>query len=429
MKIQKIAVRGGHNYQAAGAVGIMNEVTEDRQVYPAVIRSLRKVGFDVLDVTPGNMDVSSDLVYGVRRANEWGADLFISIHFNKAYNHYDGKIGTESYVHDAGSTQVALRINDKLVSVGFVGDNGRPRGVKVNSGYYELNSTDMVAIIVEVCFLEATGDVALYRKLGPDAIGELIAEGIANMEIDAAKPLLPTVDTNYDELYRVRRTWTDVEGQKGAYGNLENAKKAADGNPGYKVFNKKGTQVYPATNSNTNADDAAPYRVRTSWSNSGSQKGAFSILNNAISSAKEHGSSYKVYDRTGKTVYPSTSTPSNPSIITSGPNPTIVWSGKKDDTIKELQKILKDKGRSISVNGISDTALYNILKDSYTIELFDRGPLTKWVQDRLNAQGYNCGFADGYAEQATMDGIQRMQSKYKLGLGFLGGTDWYYLLK
>ena len=37
-------------------------------------------------------------------------------------------------------------------------------------------------------------------------------------------------------LYRVRKTWTDSKTQKGAYKILDNAKKCADQNTGYKVF-------------------------------------------------------------------------------------------------------------------------------------------------------------------------------------------------
>ena len=45
------------------------------------------------------------------------------------------------------------------------------------------------------------------------------------------------------------------------------------------------------------------YRVRKSWGDSKSQKGAFKNLNSAIDLAKKH--KYKVYDNNGKQVYPS----------------------------------------------------------------------------------------------------------------------------
>ena len=42
----------------------------------------------------------------------------------------------------------------------------------------------MKAMIIEVCFVEATGDVALYNKLGHDLIGKTIAESIANNKVN-----------------------------------------------------------------------------------------------------------------------------------------------------------------------------------------------------------------------------------------------------
>ena len=44
--------------------------------------------------------------------------------------------------------------------------------------------------------------------------------------------------------YRVRKSWADSKSQKGAYKVLANAKKCADQNPGYKVFDADGKVVY-----------------------------------------------------------------------------------------------------------------------------------------------------------------------------------------
>ena len=45
----------------------------------------------------------------------------------------------------------------------------------------------MKAMIIEVCFVEATGDGALYKQLGSDKIGKTIAECIANKKIENFK--------------------------------------------------------------------------------------------------------------------------------------------------------------------------------------------------------------------------------------------------
>lgn len=48
-----------------------------------------------------------------------------------------------------------------------------------------------------------------------------------------------------DNLYRVRKSWSEVSTQKGAYKDLNNATNEAKKHSGYKVFNKDGKQVYP----------------------------------------------------------------------------------------------------------------------------------------------------------------------------------------
>ncbi len=50
--------------------------------------------------------------------------------------------------------------------------------------------------------------------------------------------------TAKDEMYRVRKTWNDSKSQIGAYKTLPNAKKKADENIGYSVFDSKGNVVY-----------------------------------------------------------------------------------------------------------------------------------------------------------------------------------------
>lgn len=56
----------------------------------------------------------------------------------------------------------------------------------------------------------------------------------------------PTEDVKPSEgWYRVRKSWDDSKSQKGAYKILEYAKNCVDKNPGYKVFDASGKVVYP----------------------------------------------------------------------------------------------------------------------------------------------------------------------------------------
>lgn len=183
----KIAVRGGHCPNVPGSRGIIDELKEDRLVKNAVIKYLNQMGVSVLDVTPPDSTSSSsaDLSYGVNKANNWGADLFVSIHFNNAYSTYNGALGTEVCVYS--EYDIAGRVVNKMASLGF-----RNRGQKVRTGLYELKHTSMKSMIVEVCFVEATEDVALYKKVGYDYIGKTIAEALFNRSSRVTPTPTPT---------------------------------------------------------------------------------------------------------------------------------------------------------------------------------------------------------------------------------------------
>lgn len=210
MEIKKIAVRGGHTELCTGAIALINELTEDRKVTAAVIKYLRELGREVLDVTPPVNYTSSsgtDLAYGVNKANEWGADLFVSFHFNKAYDSYNGALGSEVCVYS--THEIAQRVVDSLGDLGF-----KNRGQKIRTGLYELKHTKMKSMIVETCFVEATEDVALYKKLGPDTIGKAIAEAIVNgkaaentitiQKEEVSKPVQTTASTGDDWVARLQ---------------------------------------------------------------------------------------------------------------------------------------------------------------------------------------------------------------------------------
>jgi N-acetylmuramoyl-L-alanine amidase len=210
MEIKKIAVRGGHTEKATGASALIDELTEDRKVKDAVIKYLRKLGYEVLDVTPSvnyTSNESTDLAYGVNKANEWGADLFVSIHFNKAYDSYNGALGSEVCVYS--EHEIAQRVVNTLGALGF-----KNRGQKVRTNLYELKNTKMKAMIVETCFVEATEDVELYKKLGADAIGKAIAEAIVNDKVsesdtpvkkeEVSKPVQAPVSNTDDWVARLQ---------------------------------------------------------------------------------------------------------------------------------------------------------------------------------------------------------------------------------
>lgn len=184
----KIVVRGGHNELSRGATGIIDEVIEDRKVYAAVIKYLKMDGNEVLDGTPERCNSGEDLRYGVKIANDSNSDLFVSIHFNNAYNNYNGALGTETLcnLNNSNAVTISERIVENLSELGF-----KNRGVKDGLNprrLFEISQTNMNSVIVEVCFVEATEDVNIYEQVGYDKIGKSIAEGIVGHEIKEKQP-------------------------------------------------------------------------------------------------------------------------------------------------------------------------------------------------------------------------------------------------
>ena len=55
--------------------------------------------------------------------------------------------------------------------------------------------------------------------------------------------------TSAKQIYRVRKSWSDATSQKGAFSDLNNAKKCADQNKGYSVFDGNGNSIYSKSNS------------------------------------------------------------------------------------------------------------------------------------------------------------------------------------
>ena len=188
----KIAIRGGHVPNVTGCSKFINELTEDRKVKDSVIKYLRMLGYDVLDVTPPDniSGLGYDLYYGVNKANNWNADLFVSIHFNKAYTVYYGNLGSEVCVYS--NFDIAQKVVNALGNLGF-----KNRGQKVRTNLFEFKYTNSKAMIIEVCFVESIVDVALYKKLGYDKIGKTIAESIANKKIENFKEENNESEFNY----------------------------------------------------------------------------------------------------------------------------------------------------------------------------------------------------------------------------------------
>lgn len=180
----KIAIRRGHQRTGrdGGAVGLVKEIDIAELYYKDAINKFRLLGHEVLDVTPpeANRTVEDSLMYGINKANEWGADILVSCHVNKAYERYNGALGCEviHYPSSSKGKEYAAKIEKELAKLGF-----KSRGAKADTrDLAELRLTKMPAVIVEPFFIEATEDVALYNRVGPGGIANAIVKGITGQE-------------------------------------------------------------------------------------------------------------------------------------------------------------------------------------------------------------------------------------------------------
>lgn len=91
----------------------------------------------------------------------------------------------------------------------------------------------------------------LWRQLGMsvsmDTFRKDVKAKVGNVETQIPESPKP-VDKD-TKLYRVRKSWADSKTQKGAFKKLDNAKACADKNAGYSVFDENGNVIYPESKS------------------------------------------------------------------------------------------------------------------------------------------------------------------------------------
>lgn len=182
------------------------------------------------------------------KANAWGADLLISNHHNAGIG---GKAGGGLVVYrypnsNKFTKEMQKSLYDCLIAeTGLKGNRATPLA---EANFHMLRESKMAAVLIEHGFMDSPSDMKVIMK--PD-FATKSARGVVNWlekhfklkkkatPIDQPKVTAPT------GLYRVRKSWENAKSQIGAYAILNNAKKVADQNKGYKVFDENGKVVYP----------------------------------------------------------------------------------------------------------------------------------------------------------------------------------------
>lgn len=173
----KIMIDAGHGYCTPGkrTPDGMKEFEFNRSVANLIRKKLEERGASIAFSHSDTEDVPLDR--RVWKANNWKADLFLSIHANAYGDSWNKANGIETFIHSSQPKQaetVAQAIQKRLIAL-----TGRKnRGVKT-ANFYILRKTLMPAVLIEAGFMTNVEEAQLlqtdtYRELCAQAIIEAI---------------------------------------------------------------------------------------------------------------------------------------------------------------------------------------------------------------------------------------------------------------
>lgn len=171
----KVALDAGHGGTDPGAV---NAEWQEKHAALSIIELLRKEclarGWETLVTRP--YDEYIGITRRAEMANEWGADLFISVHLNSAESKSASGIETLRYpTKNAKTICLADKVQKQLVkATGF-----KNRGVKERADLGVLRLTRMPAILCEVGFISNDEEAStLFTHSCQLSIAEAIIKGV-----------------------------------------------------------------------------------------------------------------------------------------------------------------------------------------------------------------------------------------------------------
>ena len=179
----KIYIDQGHEPLDPNRGFISGECCEANLVYAVGIelaRLLDEQGYDtrLSRPTPESQmgeTVASSLTNRVDDANNWGADLFLSLHTGISNNPTDS--GTSAIISESGiEKEVAEAILEELHS-----ETGLPNlGARLYPELYILSRTYMPAVIIDLGYISNDDDRTLLEE-HPELFAKGIADGIVNL--------------------------------------------------------------------------------------------------------------------------------------------------------------------------------------------------------------------------------------------------------
>ena len=141
---------------------------------------LKNAGCEVMRLQSDNLNGESPAYPNVcKNANDWGADVFVSLHCN-AFDGYARGIETLVFNFGSEAERLAACVHKQLVDTEQSIDPYIPdRGLKERPNLSVLRNTDMPAILIEMGFIDNDHDVILLEHK-QDAIAKAIARGVTD---------------------------------------------------------------------------------------------------------------------------------------------------------------------------------------------------------------------------------------------------------
>jgi len=170
LAVTRVAIDPGHGGLDRGAEGFRTDLPEaviNRQMSQLLAEELRRRGVTVLvlDTAPG-MEISER----VRRAEEFDADIFISVHNNAARN--ANARGTEVYFYSVFShVMAATTARNVSTNLGTINRGTRRASFSIT------RSSQFISVMVEAGFVTNREE---YEKLITPSYQQRIAVGIAD---------------------------------------------------------------------------------------------------------------------------------------------------------------------------------------------------------------------------------------------------------
>ncbi|WP_160141853.1 N-acetylmuramoyl-L-alanine amidase [Salicibibacter halophilus] len=193
--MQKIYIDPGHGGSDTGATGnglnekdIVLDIGHQMSVY------LRENYEGMYRRMSRTDDTDVSLQDRTDDANNWGADVFISIHANAL----DGSVrGFETFIHTSnptGASDLQSVMHPQILDEMHTFDSSIPDRGEQTANFHVLRETRMSAILTENLFIDNTGDAALLQD--PDFIAAVAA---AHAEAVAEFLNLTPIDNGDDD--------------------------------------------------------------------------------------------------------------------------------------------------------------------------------------------------------------------------------------